>query len=218
MKRGETKKNGRSLAHLLVLLSVVSVLMSSPQASAAQEATPSSTQAAPVGDGILGFASREFTASGTRPDGTATMAFLVAEFDTAEHAEQAVPLVSEFALRSVPKQGTLVETSAPTVGDATLAYTGTLDNDGTTVDAAVLTFRDGQYVHAWFASGRAADPLRDLITVADRLLQGTSPSLATPASEHLVDRLPALRDMPAGFVLVNQDMELAAQPVGTPVT
>jgi hypothetical protein len=176
----------------------------------------SRTRARPAS--VLAYASRQFSASERRLVDTATIAFLVAEFDTVERAEQAVPLVSAFALRRLPHHGTLVETSAPTVGDAALAYTGKVENDGTSLDAAVLTFRDGSYVHAWFANGRAADPLRELITVADRLLQDTARSLATPASVHLLDRLPALRDMPTGFVLVNQESELEAQPVGTPVT
>ena len=128
-----------------------------------------------------------------------------------------MPVVSAFALRSVPHPGPLVETRAPTVGEATIAYTGTLANGGTTVDAAVLTFREGCYVHAWFASGPAADPLRELITVAERLLRDTRPSPGTLTLEQLLERLPALGDLPAGFVLANQESELVAHPGGTPV-
>jgi len=205
------------MRQLLPFLAFVFALVLAPLPTAAQEATPSSTRPGPA-EGYLAQASREFNASGVRLIGTAAMAFIVAEFDTDENAEKGVPLVSEAVLESIANQGTLAPTSAPTYGDSTLAYTGKLDNEGYSFDAAILTIRDGRYVHVWFAAGLAADPLLDLTTLADRLLRDASQARATRESEELLNRLPSLSDMPTGFVLGKEEVQQAAQPMSTPTS
>jgi hypothetical protein len=203
------------MRHLLPFLVLAFALADSPLTAAGQEVTPSNTRVAPPA-GYLAQARREFNASGTRLVGTSALSFIVAEFDTDEHAEAAVPLVSDVVLGSLANQGTLAPTSAPTFGDSTVAYTGKLEHEDYTFDAAMLTIRDGRYVHVWFAAGLAADPLLDLTTLAERLLQDTSQVRATPEFNELLNRLPTLRDLPTGFVLGNEVVEPAAQSVGTP--
>jgi hypothetical protein len=84
-----------------------------------------------------------------------TLAALVAEFDTPDHAAAAVDALHELATESVSaNSGLTVEPTDPgDVGELAMAATGAVEEDGATYDVAVITVQDGAYVYVAIALG-----------------------------------------------------------------
>lgn len=194
-------------------------------ASPTAEATPDENELPPL-PGQIAEAEREYRATEGRLTGTAQLLFGVGEFDTEEAAAAGIPALAE-RIRTDPDTANVPEVGGPTFGDESLAFSGEVDLDGTDVFVAYLAFRDGRFVHAWLGASLDADPLPDLLSLAERTMGGPgtpaagTPESGTPDPISLLDRLPGLTDLPPGFVLVDESLETyngAATPVATPAT
>jgi hypothetical protein len=195
----------------IALSALAITMLCSALPALAQEET---TASADTIEGVITGAQRQFYASGSRLTGTAYIEFGVFEFDTEENAERGMPEMAEGILEAI-SAANLRPTSAPHVRDSAVAYTGQVAFEEYTVDLAVLVFRDGRYVHVWFAFGPAADPFTDLTTIATQFFQDADGS-SEPAN--LLDRLPALDDLPPGFVLDKEVADLMNMPAATPTS
>ena len=186
---------------LLMFLAVFAVAIL-PALTVAQEASPTATPYPPI-EGVIAEAQREYQVSGLRLIGTAALSFVVFEFDTAENDEAAMPVVVQ-RLTEGAGLGELDPTSDPSFRESTLAYTGKLEQGDYAFDVALLVVRDGRFVHASVGVGLAADPLSDLLKIADQAFADPRNGTTTPDPEELVDRLPSLENLPPGFVLQDE--------------
>ena len=89
------------------------------------------------------------------PPGTYYLAAVVARFESDDQASTAVGTILDFTLANVEEDAsfTLAETDAGELGDRTEAYVGTVEEDGTTVEVALLVVQDGPSVHIVIALG-----------------------------------------------------------------
>ena len=162
--------------------------------------------------GQTGEAARTYRARGARFEGPVLFVFAVVAFETAADAEAAFPAVLA-RIGTEPETARLSPVSEPPLGDEAVAFGGASTRDGFTVTMAALVVREDRFVHAWRVAGLAADPLPDLVAVAERVIgaaddEGT-PAPGTPDPEDLGDRLPDEDDLPSGFALDEESGEPA---------
>ena len=197
---------------------------------AAQGGTPAAT---PVGEppplpGQVAEAEREFSVRGTRPGGALAFRFGVAEFASLETAIAALPVVVD-RIAAEQTMADLEQGTVGRIGDETLLFEGPVPGSGVVLDTAILLVRDGRYVHLWIGAALDADPVPDLLAVADRVLPDSSAAGGTPGAtpagtpngapnpEALLDRLPTINDLPEGFVMSSEGSELEnVEASGTP--
>jgi hypothetical protein len=183
----------------------------------AQDTTPSEARTW-TADGLLHGSSRSFQTIEER-EGTFYYNFQIFEFDTALRAEKGIdPLVDSLLEYMDPLETEarpILPTVPPTVGDSTLAYEGQMIIEaGYTLDAAILVMRHDKYLHSWVALARsfAANPLLDLATIAGEFYPDPyapepdppDPGEITFQPARLVDRIPAITDMPPGFAITEE--------------
>lgn len=167
-----------------------------------------------VVEGLLGGSAREFQAS-EMGDGTIYLSFAVIEFDSVAHAEDGIYPFSRDTLDMLTASGLTLSPSttvAPDVRESTLAWKGTMLIEGYTLDTAILLFRDGRYLHIWTAWGQgfAPNPLLDLATIAEQFYRDKLPLYERDGAANRLDMVPALSDLPPGFVLSSETKDLAA--------
>lgn len=165
-------------------------------------------------EGLLGGSSREFQAS-EMGDGTIYLSFAVIEFDSVAHAEDGIYPFSRDTLDTLTASGLTLSSSttvAPDVRESTLAWKGTTLIEGYTLDTAILLFRDGRYLHIWiaWAQGFAPNPLLDLATIAEQFYRDKLPLYERDGAANRLDMVPAVSDLPPGFVLSSETKDLAA--------
>ena len=153
---------------------------------------------------VLASAKRAYVAAGTRESGTLAFGFGVWE-TTDEFVARALLEQAENALHEQELFAGLRRASAPPIRDDSLALAGRAEGESGEFDAAILLVRDRCFVHVWFGAGLAADPLPELVEIAERLWSGP----ALPDDAPLPARLPGLDDLPPGFVLEDEDVQEA---------
>jgi hypothetical protein len=201
----------------LALLLLAFALLHPPYPADAQDTRTSGARTW-TADGFLYGSSRSFQTVEER-DGTFYYNFQIFEFDTAHRAENGIdPLVDSLLEYMAPLETEarpIMPAAPPTVGDSTLAYEGhVILEAGYTLDAAILVMRHDRYLHAWVALARgfAANPLLDLATIADDFFPDPyapepdppAPGEVTFQPARLIDRVPAITDMPPGFAVTGE--------------
>lgn len=188
---------------LSALVAVFLLSLPFPGTVAAQGATPT-----PTGPGFVASVERTYEKSGTQTAGTGNLGFLVGRFDSDEHASDRIVAI----LPTLAEDLGLAPTSAPKLGDESVAYTGESEEDER-YEAALLIVRVGRDVHVWLAGGFLGSPLDDLLTIAEEVFAKQAASSRLVSDDELASLLPDLDDLPPGFVLdEGESVRSAATP------
>jgi hypothetical protein len=167
-----------------------------PLSAAAQEPDPA------IRDGFVAGAIRQFEAPGVRLMGALALHASVYVYASDDDATAAMPLIIDFMSSEITAYGgTIVPASAPDIGDEAMAFAGDLAQGETTYVAAMLVWRDGRHVSTLYAAGLAGDLFPEMIAVAEAI----SGRAVADTPDGAWDLLPALGDVPVGFVLKNEE-------------
>lgn len=202
--------NRRQVVAVGIGLAVASVVEGGSVETLAQESSSSFTE------GELLKATRSFQVAETRLTGTLVYQFVVSHIDTEANARRALGDTLD-NVRTGSNFTEFMETSGPDIGEDTIAFTASLENEGTTFETGSFLFRIGTNVFLWSAIGLAAPTISDLSTVADGFYGGetTGTPVAEIDEERILGLLPGLDDLPPGFALEEELVELG-DAVATP--
>jgi hypothetical protein len=183
---------------LAVMIAALSGLL--PLTAVAQSPATPAPQRCPTS------AEREFETAGMRLIGPA--AILVSVFGCASPAAaaEAFPAMSD-AIADHFGGEALQQASAPRLGDERVALAGQTppDPDGDTFAVGIFAWRDGAYIYLTVAAGLTGEQLPVLFDLARTLEE-------RDATGDVWQRLPALDDMPEGFVVRSEQPIARATP------
>jgi hypothetical protein len=195
----------RTVAALAVLLVAV---LAAP--ALAQEATPPPK---PIYPGELWKAERDF--QNRRLVGTVEIDCQAISYDTAGNASTSIGIYADY-LPTVPGIVDLKPASFPSYHDETKALAATIQNEGTTITAAIVVVRKGEIIWSFIAYALAGDTFDDLETVTANLFARPMPKSTGDLQKDLFALLPTIEDMPTGFVVSAETFAPGNVP-GTPV-
>lgn len=109
----------------------------------------------------------------TSLSGTALLAVIVAEFDTARHAADAVDRFDDSyreLFRRDPRTPEMTELSLDGIGDRALAYSGSVTEEGVTLDSVFATAQDGHFVYSLTAQFVGLDVQDQVASIMQALI------------------------------------------------
>lgn len=187
----------------LVVVAVALTLGSAADLMSAQDATLVSQDRANIG--AVQGASRTFSSANMRFDQIIALVALVVEYRDVALAEAAFEQTRHNVLNCPDDDGgDWIEVSAPAVGDESVAFATTIGDEGELQGTyKILLLRHGRFVYDFAGVAFVADPMDDLVLIANRLLaENRSVPQDRPTTIRtggIWDRLPTLNDVPAGL-------------------
>lgn len=199
---------------ILLSATIGAVVVGGPRsAPVAAQATPEATpenRLELVYDGQLVKAARDFEADGLRVLGAITVTALVAVFDTETNAEKGFDASAEIVdklIEASQTQGTKMvllkreEVSAPKLGAKRHAESIDLDLEGIEATMVILRVQEDKLLHVWNAVGLGS-PAEELFALADETM--AFEDVDVDDDEALLNLIPHLDDMPAGFTKTDE--------------
>jgi hypothetical protein len=170
--------------------------------------------------GLRDAAYRGFTSnSGV---GILSIDLVVLEFDSEESANTALGLVRDrtnaWAVRVSPEfpQQFYVsgpnEISAPQFGDASIAESSIIDNQGFQYSASSLYIQRGPLVYIVIVAAAGADPVPTALEMTELTLNRTPDQIP----DDLFTLLPTLSEVPTGMFLENERLPISLGPIPAP--